>query len=49
MAWLRTQEAALERSSSIAHLSDRPAGQMAATADDDDDGAPEEMIERDDE
>jgi hypothetical protein len=48
LAWLRTQEATLERSSSIAHLSDRPAGQMAAVAHDDDDGALE-VIEREDE
>jgi hypothetical protein len=47
MSWLRTQEAALERSLSIAGTTDRPTTERATTADDDDDGVLEEIGERD--
>jgi hypothetical protein len=49
ISWLRAQEAALERSFSPVDTSDRSTKQMATTADDDDDGALEEMGKRDEE
>jgi hypothetical protein len=49
MSWLRTQEAALERSLSIAGTTDRPTTERATTADDDDEAVLEEIGERDEE